>query len=181
MTTIGSDSPEFQDIESNDLSERIDDVLRRLDTDFLFDPYSRAYFASHIAQSVHPRIDSVEQLDTLPDGTVIHPLRTNSAVSSVEKRFGQWWPSRAEGPVPRSHLSNCVPARVLYTPKPHQFVVGQRIRARFPLRPDLHVDLIRHDDGWHRIDGTGPGVPYKDREVLLTDWTPLDTEGATHG
>ncbi len=42
------------------------------------------------------------------------------------------------------------------------FEAGQRIRVQFPLRPDLHVDLIRHQDGWHRIDGDGPRVPYTD-------------------
>lgn len=34
------------------------------------------------------------------------------------------------------------------------FEVGQCIRAQLPLRPDLHVDLIRHDDGWYEIEQT---------------------------
>lgn len=59
------------------------------------------------------------------------------------------------------------------------FAVGQQIRVQFPLRPDLHVDLVRRLDGWHRIDGTGPRVPYTDREIQLADWAPLD--GSANG
>lgn len=35
------------------------------------------------------------------------------------------------------------------------FKAGQRIRVQLPLRPDLHVDLIRHQEGWSQIDGDG--------------------------
>ncbi|MGI6797651.1 hypothetical protein [Gordonia sihwensis] len=55
-----------------------------------------------------------------------------------------------------------------------EFTVGQRVRAQFPLRPDLHMDLVRKVDGWHRIDGTGPRKPYSDRELSLVEWRPLD-------
>ncbi|MEN4464363.1 hypothetical protein VXE65_20325 [Mycolicibacterium conceptionense] len=53
------------------------------------------------------------------------------------------------------------------------FTAGQRIRVQLPLRPDLHVDLVRHQDGWRRIDGDGPRVPYKDHEVSRCTWAPI--------
>lgn len=59
----------------------------------------------------------------------------------------------------------------------NKFVVGQKIRAQFPLRPDLHVDLIRDGDGWRRIDGLGPRVPYRDSEIECVPWSDLDDSG----
>lgn len=57
------------------------------------------------------------------------------------------------------------------------FEVGQKIRAPFPLLPDRHVDLVRDADGWRRLDGDGPRVPYKDKDIIATRWVPLDADG----
>lgn len=69
MTTASDE----QDIELHDLTQRIDDTIRRLDTDHdhYFDPHSRAQFASHIARAIRPRIDHTEQLTALPIDTVV--------------------------------------------------------------------------------------------------------------
>ncbi len=56
----------------------------------------------------------------------------------------------------------------------NKFVAGQKIRAQFPLRPDLHVDLVRNDAGWRRLDGLGPRVPYRDAEIERVPWSHLD-------
>lgn len=53
------------------------------------------------------------------------------------------------------------------------FDIGQKIRAQFPLRPDLHVDLVRGEDGWRRTDGCGPRMPYSDAEIACVPWVPL--------
>lgn len=58
------------------------------------------------------------------------------------------------------------------------FTEGQKIRAQFPLRPDLHVDLIRGGDGgWRRLDRPGPNRPYQDAEIERVSWLPLDDLG----
>lgn len=57
-----------------------------------------------------------------------------------------------------------------------RFTVGQKIRAQFPLRPDLYIDLVRRTDGWHRIDGRGPRVAYRDAEIDCVPWHLLDED-----
>ncbi|SHU67658.1 Uncharacterised protein [Mycobacteroides abscessus subsp. abscessus] len=58
-----------------------------------------------------------------------------------------------------------------------KFITGQKIRAYFPLRPDLHVDLVRNNDGWSRLDGLGPRAPYRDAEIERVPYSNLDDSG----
>ena len=70
--------------------------------------------AAAIDAELHPVIETVEQLDALPMGSVIR-----GKTSSYE-RFadGHWWRPAAHLPVPLSALHVLVlPARVLYTPE----------------------------------------------------------------
>lgn len=66
-----------------------------------------------IDAELHPVIETVEQLDALPMGSVIR-----GKTSSYE-RFadGHWWGPSALLPVSLSELHVLVPARVLYTPE----------------------------------------------------------------
>lgn len=73
----------------------------------------RADWEAHIAPlidaALQPRIDTVEQLNALPDGTFVR-----SAYGQIfERRRGEgWWRYGASHPLPLE-----VPARVLYTPE----------------------------------------------------------------
>ncbi|MGV0805768.1 hypothetical protein [Mycolicibacterium setense] len=61
-------------------------------------------------------ITTVEQLDSLPDGSVVHVPHKPSA-SSVEGRYGQWWPNRSEGPYPYDRRNELLPARLIHHPE----------------------------------------------------------------
>ena len=79
------------------------------------DPYRHE--AQAAIDVLRPTVTTVEQLDALPDGAVIHPLESKT-VASIEKRCGVWWPSGGSGPIPGTHLPNAVPALVLWRPDP---------------------------------------------------------------
>lgn len=72
--------------------------------------------AELIAQLVHPRIETVEQLDALPDGAVIHVPHKVTA-SSAEKRCDWWWPNRAQGPFHHGFRDELLPAILLWHPE----------------------------------------------------------------
>ncbi|MFV8169876.1 hypothetical protein [Mycolicibacterium peregrinum] len=61
-------------------------------------------------------ITTVEQLDTLPEASVIHVPHKRTA-SSIEKRHGLWWPSRSTGPFPNLTRDNLLPALLIWYPE----------------------------------------------------------------
>lgn len=61
-------------------------------------------------------IETVEQLDALPDGSVIN-VPDKRTVSSVEKFMGVWWPNRGSGQFPGPRRVELLPARLLYHPE----------------------------------------------------------------
>lgn len=61
-------------------------------------------------------IETVEQLDALPEGSVIHVPHKVTA-SSVEHRHGRWWPSRSTGPYHHGFRDELLPARLLWHPE----------------------------------------------------------------
>lgn len=79
-----------------------------------------AVWAHHVAgilnEEFHPVIETVEHLDALPDGAVIHVLHKITA-SSVEKRYDRWWPNRSSAPFHHGFRDELLPARVLYNPE----------------------------------------------------------------
>lgn len=100
---------------------RIEEILRDRyahPTEFYDDELDRwaEDTAAEVADALHPRIESVEQLDALPDGAVIHVPHKVTA-SSVEKRHDRWWPNRASGPFHHGFRDELLPARVIFTPE----------------------------------------------------------------
>lgn len=71
--------------------------------------------AAKIDAELHPVIETVEQLDALPDFSVVHD-RVNTV---WEKEWhcgeGPWWQTSSD--LPRSNEDFWLPARVLYTPE----------------------------------------------------------------
>ncbi|WAY18420.1 hypothetical protein OF855_24595 [Mycolicibacterium fortuitum] len=74
------------------------------------------HVTAKIDAELHPVIETVEQLDALPEGAVIHVPHTLTA-SSVEKRYDRWWPNRSAAPWHHGFRDELLPARVLYTPE----------------------------------------------------------------
>ncbi|MDH6199224.1 hypothetical protein M2272_005892 [Mycobacterium frederiksbergense] len=74
--------------------------------------------ADHVAAEwVKARtVETVEQLDALPEGAVIHVPHKVTA-SSVEHRHGRWWPSRSTGPYHHGFRDELLPARLLWHPE----------------------------------------------------------------
>ena len=60
-------------------------------------------------------ITTVEQLDALPDGAVIHVPHKLTA-SSVEKRHERWWPNCAKGPYHHGFRDELLPALLIWSP-----------------------------------------------------------------
>ena len=76
--------------------------------------------AEHVAEAVvaalgQPTITTVEQLDALPEGAVIHVPHKLTA-SSVEYRHGRWWPNCAAGPYHHGFRDELLPALLLWVP-----------------------------------------------------------------
>lgn len=115
-------------VHTDNPTDCVEEVIRRFDTDDHFDPHSRAQLASLVYEALLPVVDHVEQLDTLPDGTVIHPLHATTA-TSADKRFGHWRVPGADSPVPRRQLAHCVPARLLHWPESTQLHLVHRPQA----------------------------------------------------
>ena len=61
------------------------------------------------------RITTVEQLDELPEGAVIHVPHKLTA-SSVEHRHGRWWPNRSTGPYRHAFRDELLPALLIWHP-----------------------------------------------------------------
>lgn len=98
-------------VHTDNPTDCVEEVIRRFDTDDHFDPHSRAQLASLVYEALLPVVDHVEQLDTLPDGTVIHPLHATTA-TSAEKRFGHWRVARcrqSRATPPARALRACAP------------------------------------------------------------------------
>lgn len=78
-------------------------------------------YAAHIQAELAKAstIETVEQLDALPDGSVIHVPHKPSA-ASIEKSLGLWWPNHGEGPMPNARRGELCGAFVLWHPERDQ-------------------------------------------------------------
>lgn len=92
------------------LRESLRDVGRHLGRDV------EQKLARDLHAALHPVVETVDQLDALPEGAVIHVPHKVTA-SSVEKRHNRWWPNRSTGPFHHGFRDELLPARVLYTPE----------------------------------------------------------------
>lgn len=90
--------PTQDDREDRDLGPRIVSLLRWVD------------------QLRPRRIETVEELDTLPDFSVVRPLNKTTA-ASMEKHYGLWWVPGGDGCVAQQNWGTCVPALLLWTPE----------------------------------------------------------------
>jgi hypothetical protein len=77
----------------------------------------RTHLAAEIVDALHPRIDTVEQLDALQDGVVLIDARLT--VWERNSHYGSdaepWWCTASEIEYPSARIE--LPARVLYTPE----------------------------------------------------------------
>lgn len=89
------------------MSESTANILR--DRFPFMSPTALAELAEEIDVVLHPRIETVEQLDALPDGSIVMDCH-GTPVSKVE---GIWWYGSARARVVPPYG---FPARVLYTP-----------------------------------------------------------------
>lgn len=68
--------------------------------------------------ALHPVIETVEQLDALPVGTVVRTTEGRVAVKNSEHRGDSWWSEADEEEFDcGSDELDDLPARVLYTPE----------------------------------------------------------------
>ena len=104
----------------NDLQARISDVLQ-LAFDGRKGTGNFLRLAAEIAAEVHPRIETIDQLDTLPHGAVVRASAGGPNGSVYEKdlqhtqRGEPWWPSGYDVECASDDIQ--LPAILLYMPE----------------------------------------------------------------